>query len=441
MSLGDLAQRRPAERPRVGDGGGTGEPRSSALRPAPRRWAAFLSLSLLYFLVSAGTFSSLGVALPAMVSELKWTWTGAGLGYTLLGLACGLSSFAPAMAIRRLGVGPSLGLGVILLVVGFASLALTRSLELYLGAEILIGIGFSLTTTIPGVHVLAGLFERRSTAVGAYLTIGGLGQVAGPLFYVAIQGAHQGWRPYWWAFSVAAAVIGALASVAASGRSAAPSERKMDSPPEQVGPGQFIEGLQDWTVRRALGTIQFYLIVGAYTTYLLVNTTAHGFAVEHLRERGVSSGLAAGMLSLQALVGACISVVGGVLGERISAKALMLVALTSLAVGMTALAAARGLELMGVYALGVGIGYGLSYLAATMLLLNYFGRAPNLELYSMMSLISTSAAIGPAFGGWARDTLGSFSGVFLLCAMATVVMLVGTAFMQPPKMVAGGQVA
>jgi cyanate permease len=50
-----------------------------------------------------------------------------------------------------------------------------------------------------------------------------------------------------------------------------------------------------------------------------------------------------------------------------------------------------------------------------------------------MCLISTSAAIGPAFGGWARDKLGSFSGMFLLCAAATFAMLVATLFLSPPK--------
>jgi hypothetical protein len=36
-------------------------------------------------------------------------------------------------------------------------------------------------------------------------------------------------------------------------------------------------------------------------------------------------------------------------------------------------------------------------------------------------------------GGWARDTLGSFEGVFYLCALAALVMLVATAFMKTPE--------
>ena len=193
-----------------------------------------------------------------------------------------------------------------------------------------------------------------------------------------------------------------------------------------------MKGLADWTVRHALATPQFYVIVLGYTMYLLVNTTTHGFAVEHLRERGIEPKWAAAMLSGEALIGSLVSVAGGVVGEKVSPKTLMSVALASLAVGMTALAFAHGYALMVVYAAGIGIGYGLSFIASTMLLLNYFGKRVNLELYSIMSLISTLAAVGPAVGGWARDTLGGFSGVFLLCAAATAVMLVANVLMSPP---------
>jgi MFS family permease len=285
--------------------------------------------------------------------------------------------------------------------------------------------------------VLTGLFQRQSTVLGAYFTIGALGQVAGPLLYLAIEGAHLGWRSYWWMFVIASATVGSFAAVVSTAGRGREPNAAADIPPEQVGPGALIGGLRDWTVRRALATPQFYIIVGAYTMYLLINTTAHGFAVEHLTERGIAPKAAAAMLSLEAFVGAILGVVGGVIGEKVGPKVLLIVSLVALIAGMTALAEARGYALMLVYALGVGIGYGLSLLAATMLLLTYFGKRPNLELYSLMCLISTSAAIGPACGGWARDTLGSFSGMFLLCAAVTFAMLVATVFLKPPKPSAG----
>lgn len=392
-------------------------------------WVTFTALSLLFFLVSAATFSSLGVVLPAMVSEMHWSWTEAGFGYTLLGLACGLSSVAAAMCVRRWGVRYTLAAGAALLIGGFGALALTHSVWGYFLGTILLGVAFSLSSTVPGTHVLTALFKRQSTVIGAYFTIGALGSVAGPLLYVLIAPGH-GWRAYWWVWVITSVAFGIF------GIASIPDHLNRSTPdvahPEPVGPAELVSGLKDWTVRTALATSQFYIIVGAYTMYLLINTTAHGFAVQHLVENGIPADAAAGMLSLEALVGAGISVVGGVAGERVSSKTLLIVSLVALIVGMTGLALAHGYILMLVYAVGVGIGFGLSFVASTMLLLQYFGRRPYLELYSVMCLLSTAAALGPAVGGWMHDTLGSFADVFHLCSLAAFLMLIATIFMRPP---------
>ena len=394
------------------------------------RWAAFASLSLIFFVVSAGAFSSLGVVLPAMVAEMRWNWTQAGLGYTLLGVACGLASFTPAMLIRRIGVRGTMAVGTLVMTAGFTAMWLTHNVWVYLLATLLIGVSFSLVSTVPGTHVLTGLFTRRSTVLGTYFTMGALGGVAGPLLYVAVQAVTHGWRGYWALFVIAALGSGLFAVLTT------PAWHKdiahEDLPPEQVSYGEMIEGLHDWPVRRALRKPQFYVIVGAYTMYLLINTTAHGFAVEHLTERGVDPTAAAAMLSIEALIGAVVSVIGGLVGERVSSKTLLVVAMVALTIGMAALAEARDLILMGVYAVGVGLAFGLTLLASTMLLLSYFGKRANLELYSIMCLMSTSAALGPAFGGWARDVTGSFSGVLWACTAASAGMILATVLMRRP---------
>jgi MFS family permease len=175
--------------------------------------------------------------------------------------------------------------------------------------------------------------------------------------------------------------------------------------------------------------------------YLLINTTAHGFAVEHLIERGLPQAAGGVMLSVEALIGAVVSIIGGIVGERVRPKSLLVICLIASIGGMVALGVAHGYAMMAAYAVGVGIGYGLSFVASTMLLLTYFGRRAYLELYSIMCLISTSAALGPAVGGWARDTLGTFAGVFYLCAVAALLMLVATVLMKAPALANGRRTA
>jgi MFS family permease len=403
------------------------------LAPAPtNRWLAFSSLSLIYFVVSAGAFSSLGVALPAMVRELNWSWSDAGLGYTLLGVACGLASPLPALLIRRIGVRGTMAIGMVTMIAGFATMAMTGPVWSFLLATLLIGLAFSLVSTVPGSHVLTDVFKRRSTALGAYFAIGTLGGFAGPLIYVGVERLTGHWRPYWWTY-VAMATLAGLFAVATTPRRRDESAHKAEAP-EQVGPAELARGLGDWTVRRALMTPQFYVIFGVYTTYLLINTTAHAFGVEHLIERGVAKADAALMLSLEALIGVVVSLLGGWLGERLPTKALMLTCMGAVAVGQFALAEARDWNLMGVFSVGVGIGYGLSFTPPTVMLLKYFGKRANLELFSIMCLLSTLAAAGPAFGGWAKDTFGSFQGLFLICGAITSAMFLATLFLRPPTL-------
>lgn len=393
-------------------------------------WLAFASLSLLFFWVSAGTFSSLGVVLPAMVREMGWNWKQAGMGYTILGVACGLTSFIPAVLVRRIGVRATLFIGSIFLAGGFAILAVTHSVLAYLAGTLVVGTAFALVSTVPGTHVLTSRFSRRSTVLGAYFTIGALGGVAGPMIYLAVHALNYGWRAYWVVFALVAVVLGAFGVATTPGKQ--PDDPGAEVVPEQVGPAEMIQGLRDWTVRHALRTPQYYVVVGAYTMYLLINTTAHGFAVEHLTERGVSLKAAATLLSIEALIGAMVSSIGGVIGEKVRPKLLLVVSMVGVTVGMLGLAQARGIVLMSVYAVGVGVGFGLSFVASTMLLLTYYGKKANLELYSVMCLISTAAAIGPAVGGWARDIQGNFVGIFVACAGAAFLMLIASIFLRPP---------
>ena len=85
-----------------------------------------------------------------------------------------------------------------------------------------------------------------------------------------------------------------------------------------------------------------------------------------------------------------------------------------------------------VYAAGIGIGSGLTFFASTILLLDYFGRGPNLELFSIVNLISTVGSVGPAFGGFVADRTGSFVPAFLILAALVFVVLLAVLWMKPP---------
>ena len=171
-----------------------------------RAWVTLVAVSVVFFLITAVTFSSLGVVLPAMVKELSWSWSGAGTGYSLLGVFCGITSIVPAFLIRRLGVRATLAMGGAVMAAAFACHAFTQGLGLFLAGCSLSGLGFTLLATVPGTYLLARCFARPNFAYGLYFTVGGLGGVAGPPLYFWIQVVSGGWRDFW---IVSGAIVGA----------------------------------------------------------------------------------------------------------------------------------------------------------------------------------------------------------------------------------------
>ncbi|MFD2137032.1 MFS transporter [Novosphingobium resinovorum] len=169
------------------------------------------ALCLMYFLLSAGTFNSLGMVLPSMVEAFGMTWAQAGFGFTLLGTACGIVSLAPALTIRKLGIGRTLAAGTVILFVAFWLLYTSTGVMGYYLGTTLLGIGYCFCGTVPAVHILSSSFRRRSTVLGLYFTIGNLGAVAGPLLWYGSQSAGFDWRFYWLLFAVASVVVGAFA--------------------------------------------------------------------------------------------------------------------------------------------------------------------------------------------------------------------------------------
>ncbi|MBC7669525.1 CynX/NimT family MFS transporter [Caulobacter sp. DWR2-3-1b2] len=405
-----------------------------------RSWLLLGALSLLLFLITASTFSSLGVVLPAMIKEQGWGFGPAFLGFTFLGAFCGASSKLPAMLIRKIGVRGTIIAGSAVMVAGFACLAASPGLTVYLVGTALLGVGYQMMALIPGTHVLSMLFKKRALPFGIYFTIGSLGGVVGP--WMAVEGmnlAHGGWRPYWWAQAVASVVVGALCAALVGGQAwleaAAVVTDKAVAEDIQAAPvnAKVYRTATDWSVKEAIATPQFYVILAAYFAHLLGGVTAVSLAPTHFSELGVVSAVAVAAISLESLMQVVARMGGGLLGDRVDPRWLLAGAQGMMAVGLLALAHATTWPLMMLFAVGVGVGFGLTVLAVSILLLNYYGRKNNLEIFSLVCLIGAVSALGPVVGGVMRDRLGSFVPTFQVCAAIIGVIFIAALFMRPPR--------
>ncbi|CAN5124761.1 MFS transporter [soil metagenome] len=404
-----------------------------------RPWLILGVLSLLLFLITASTFSSLGVVLPAMIKEQGWSFEHAFLGFTLLGAFCGGSSWLPAILIRKIGVRGTIVAGSAIMVAGFACLALSSGLPIYFLGTALCGVGYQAMALIPGTHVLSMLFKKRALPFGVYFTIGSLGGVAGPWMVLAVMGEGGAWRPYWWAQAIASAVVGLFcAALVGGGAYLAASSRETDEAVAEAAKAapanaRIYRTTRDWTVNEALRTPQFYILMAAYFSHLLGGVTAVSLAPSHLAEMGVAATVIAGVLSLESLMQVAARLGGGFIGDRIDPRWMLAFAQAALAVGLLSLGFAHSYAMMMLFAVGTGIGFGMTILAVTILLLNYYGRKNNLAIFSLICLVGTPAALGPVIGGAMRDRLGGFAPTFQVYALVIGLIAVTVLFMRPPR--------
>ncbi|MDR3507153.1 MAG: MFS transporter [Caulobacteraceae bacterium] len=395
--------------------------------------------SLVGFLINASTFSSLGVVLPKMVAEQGWSWQQAGLGFTILGAACGSSSYFPALMIRRFGVRVTLIAGSAVMIGGFACLAATHGLMLYFIGAALCGVGYQMMALIPATHVLAAVFKQRGKPFGVYFTASALGGVAGPWLVLGVlKVSHDQWREFWQLQVVLSAILGVISAALVGGRDwlAKVSERTDQEVAEEISvhaKGRVYRTLVNWTVKEAVRTPQFYVLLAAYFGHLLVGVTVASLSVAHLTERGVAATMAGAMLSLEALVQTGGRAVGGLISDYLEPRLLLIFALACLMVGAGALSVAHDLPMMLLYAVGSGLGFGLTALAVTVLVLNYFGRKHNLEIFSLTCMVGAVSALGPTIGGTLRDQTGSFGSTFQIYAAVIAVVFFAALFMRPPK--------
>ncbi len=406
-----------------------------------RPWLVLASFSLVFFLINGSTYSALGVVLPNMVREEHWSYTIGGLGFTLLGSATGASSMIPAFLIRRVGVRLTLAIGTAIIVAGFTCLSVTHDPITYFVGTALCGVGYQTMALIPGTYVLGAIFKHRGFPFGLYFTSASLGGIVWPALTVWImQLVHDQWRVFWMTQAVAAVAVGVTCILMAGSRKwlaarAAQTDQEVAEDIAAPKPSRVYRTAVDWTARQAVRTPQFYVLLAAYFGHMLVGITIASWSIGHLTERGVSIKLAAIMLGVESGVGAIGRAVGGALGDIVDPRYLLMFALAALTVGGLALSVAHGdTPLLLVYAVGSGLGFGITALAVTLLLLNYYGRKDNLAIFSRLCLIGAVSAFGPVIAGKIRDTTGGFGLSFQIYSGVILVILAGVVFMRPPRL-------
>jgi MFS family permease len=380
----------------------------------PNKWLIFGAISLAFFFLNMATFTSLGVVLFTMEGELHWSITSAVFSFTFLGLACGLTSPLPGMTMRTWGGRRTVCVGAVLLAIGFFLASIAHSLLMFYLAMTFLGAGYSFSGNVPAVYLIAGWFEGSAARmIGIYMMLGAAGAAIGPPIVEVIV-RLGGWRGHWQAMALIAAAIG-IVSVALV--------RDAKAPPAVRAAGD---------LRRAALSPQFLLIAGVMTATMACVTTNSSVAVNHLVRLGDNPQQAAFVLGAIGAIATLVKLGSGWLCEIMKPVTVTAIGLILQAIGMFIFGFADSTFLQYASAAIFGTGWGLSYVAGTVVLLEFFGRDIGSQLLSFVWFIVSVAAAGPIAAGVIGDTYGTFAPIYVLYAGAMVVLSIPIFLMRRP---------
>ena len=359
-----------------------------------------------------------------MIEELGWSWTEAGLGFTVLALFTGLSSTLPAYTIKKFGLRLTYLFGGCLIGLGFFIFSRTSALMPYLLGAILIGLGYSQSGAVPAVKLISHwFFKKRSFDIGLFFTSGALGGVFGPLIASYFLTNIGSWRLYWISVTVLVFILTILTTLFVP-------QRHDDDVIQADSDTQNDE--DSWTFKEVIRTPQYYIITLATTFTILGALTMNTWQATHMQNLGVAATATAGALSAHALFNALSRITGGLIIDKVGAKLLFTIGLFAGVIGMLALAFAKTPALIFIFAMGDGISFGIVTFATSIILLEYYGVKNNPIILGFVNLITTFAMIGPVLAGFTAEKAGGFTGVFIGLSIMMLIVFILALMMKKP---------
>lgn len=403
------------------------------------RWILLGALSLVYLFGIGPAFYGFGVALPPTAEALGVSRGEASLGYSVMALTLGLAGPLVAWLMGRIGSRWTMFIGGLVAAGGAVLVATTSTYALYvLGGGLLLGLGVSMQTVVPGTTMVTNWFaRRRSLAMGIFLTAGGLGGfIAAPTISGLMSSAGT-YTAAWWAIAGSSLIASVIAVIFARDR---PEDMGLEPDGGAVAesvtakPARVYQTPREWGVGAALRTPTLWLIILAAGVFGLGLQIVNSQLVAHLSGLGVAAGVAAGALGTMALLSALSRLIGGPIGDRVEPRLLLAIGLIGQLAGALLLIGASSPLLVYAAVVVFGAGYGVAYVSVPPLIANYYGREAYPKLYANVMLILTIVgASGPVVAGLVFDAVGSYTMVFIGYAVLAGVAAVGAFLARPVK--------
>ncbi len=384
-----------------------------------REWLVLIAVTLALLFGSGATFASMGIPLFAMAEEFHWSQGAAGAAFLATGVVCAATSLGPMVLIPYIGGRWTVTIGSLLLAAGFALASATHALPVFYGAAAIFGLAFALVANASGTYLVANWFgDRAGRMIGIYMMVGALGDAILPPVAGALTASAGGWRLHWGVMAIVAVLVAIVCAAF------------IREPPNAVEVAAGNPKAEGWGYRIFLLSPQFLVLAAAMVGTQFVKLVVSADIVPHFADIGLSAEYGAQILGLHGLVGAVATGVSGWLTERYDPKKLLAGALVMEALAMLLLAFGHGLWMTYAFVPLFGIGWSVTSLAATVLLIRYFGNNSGTAALSTIWTFAGFATAGPAIAGYMADITGNFVAALAVFGVALVPVAVAALFMK-----------
>lgn len=334
--------------------------------------------------------------------------------------------------VRKFGTKKLIGAGFACLI-GFASLyALSQNIWTFYIGGALLGIGLSwTTTTMVGWIVGKWCKENKGTIMGAVLAANGIGgavaaQIITPIIYQ--EGNLFGYRNAYWMVACILFVVGTLIMIFYKEKPKEPGDHIPQA--KKKNRGQSWTGLDFAEIKKKP---YFYCsLICIFLTGTILQGI-NGVSAAHMRDTGLDTAYVATVLSIHSLVLTGSKFLTGFLYDKLGLRITMTICDLSAFLAMIALALTGSTGIGPAAAMGYGIISCIALPLETIMLPIFAGdlfgeRSYDKTLGLFVSVNTAGYAVGAPLTNWFFDRFGTYTPMFLLCAVLMVIVTIVSQF-------------
>ncbi len=381
-------------------------------------------------LVMWGAYYSFGVFFKPLLAEFGWTRAMTSGAFSLSLVLTGSFNVLTGKLTDRIGPRLVVTISGVFLALGYLLLSQTSTLwQFYLYYGIIVSLGMS-SGIVPLQSTIARWFTRRRGAMTGVVVAGiGVGMLVMPVVANTLIDSY-GWRNSYIVFGLATLV---LVIIAAQFLKRDPAKTGQLPDGAAALPKQAVPLDVGFSLREAIRTRQFWLIIVAALCFTMSEGTILVHIVPHASDLGLSAVNAALILTLIGAVSIAGRIIMGSASDRIGSKAAWIICLVIMPVSIFWLMQARDLWMLYLFAVVFGFSYGGLSVLISPIVAEYFGLKSHGVIMGVVIMFGGSGgmALGPVVAGHLFDVTGNYQSAFFLVGIISVIGLILMLFLKP----------